>query len=77
MLKTDAFVYIENIFCSPIYIMKLYKLVSHIIAARDIGSVKAITRQPLKGRSNDGGSHIGQMEIKSGLLLIVILAKKL
>ena len=54
---------LKNIFCAPIYIMKLCKLVSHIIAARDLGSVKAITKQPLKGRASEGGSHIGQMEI--------------
>lgn len=33
---------LKKIFCTPIYIMKLYKLVSHIISARDLGPCKAI-----------------------------------
>lgn len=56
-------VYLNNIFCAPIYIMKLYKLVSHIINARDVGPCKAITKQPLKGRSVAGASRLGQMEL--------------
>lgn len=55
---------LKDIFCAPIYIMKLYKLVDHIITARDLGPVKYITKQPLKGRANEGGSKIGQMEIE-------------
>ena len=55
---------LENIFCAPIYIQKLYKLASHIISARDLGAVKHITKQPLKGRAHGGGSRVGQMELE-------------
>lgn len=63
----DQDVYLKNIFCGPIYFMKLHKLVSHIITARDLGAVKAVTGLPLKGRSRGGGAKIGQMELE-GLL---------
>jgi len=56
---------LENIFCAPIYIQKLSKLVSKIINARDFGSVKSITRQPTKGRASGGGSRVGQMELEA------------
>jgi DNA-directed RNA polymerase beta subunit len=52
-------IYLKNIFCSPIYIQKLSKIVSKIINARDFGSVKSITRQPTKGRASGGGSRVG------------------
>ncbi|MFW6247037.1 MAG: hypothetical protein ACOC22_02580 [bacterium] len=55
---------IQNIFCAPIYTMRLYKLVSEIISARDLGGTKAVTKQPLRGRSQGGGSRLGQMEIE-------------
>ncbi len=56
---------IPNVFCSPLYIMKLYKLTKHICNARDFGPVRQITKQPLKGRAKSGGSRIGQMEIEA------------
>lgn len=55
---------LKNIFCGNSYIIKLYKLVSELINARDLGPVKGITKQPLKGRARNGGSKIGQMEIE-------------
>lgn len=57
--------YIPNVFCSPLYIMKLYKLTKHICNARDFGPVRQVTKQPLKGRAKSGGSRIGQMEIEA------------
>ena len=56
---------ITNIFCCPLYIMKLYKLTKHICNARDFGPVKQVTKQPLKGRAKSGGSRIGQMELEA------------
>jgi DNA-directed RNA polymerase subunit beta len=56
---------IKNIFCSPMYIQKLYKLSSKTMNARDFGAVKAITRQPVKGRAKSGGSKLGQMELET------------
>lgn len=56
---------IPNIFCAPIYIQKLYKLSAKLLNARDFGPVKAITKQPVKGRAKSGGSRIGQMELEA------------
>lgn len=56
---------LENIFCSPMYIQKIHKLTTKIMNARDLGPVKSITRQPVKGRAKAGGSKLGQMEIES------------
>ena len=56
---------LKNIKCCPLYIMKLYKLTSHICNARDFGPVRQVTKQPLKGRAKSGGSRIGQMEIEA------------
>jgi len=56
--------YIKNIFCVPIYIQKLYKLVDKTIIARDIGPYKQITKQPMKGRVTGGASKLGQMDIE-------------
>jgi len=55
-------VYLDNIFCAPIYTMKLHKLASDIVASRDLGKCKFITKQPLKGKANSGGRRLGQME---------------
>jgi DNA-directed RNA polymerase beta subunit len=60
--KRDCIV--KNIFCGPMYIQKLYKIASKIVWARDLGSLKAISQQPLRGRALGGGSKIGQMEIE-------------
>jgi len=66
-------VIIKNKFVVPIYTFKLYKMVSEIVAARDLGKCRFITKQPLRGKSNDGGKRLGQMEInRIGLLHIVI-----
>lgn len=55
---------LDNIFCSSIYSNKLYKLVEETMNTRDFGPVKSMTRQPLRGRANSGGSKLGQMEIE-------------
>lgn len=53
---------IPNVFCGPMYIQKLSKITSKSINARDLGPVKSITKQPVKGRAKSGGSKLGQME---------------
>jgi DNA-directed RNA polymerase beta subunit len=58
-------------FCAPIYTMKLYKLVSEIVTARDLGKCKFITKQPLRGRVNEGGKRLGQMEIENNLTVSI------
>lgn len=55
----------KNVFCAPIYTMKLYKLTSKTINARDFGPVESLTGQPTKGRAKQGGSKLGQMEIET------------
>jgi DNA-directed RNA polymerase beta subunit len=61
----DEDIYLKDIFCAPIYIQKLYKLSSKLINSRDFGAVKAITKQPVKGRAKGGGSRLGQMELEA------------
>ena len=58
---------IKNIFCGPMYIQKLYKIASKIVWGRDLGSLKSISQQPLRGRALGGGSKLGQMEIEGVL----------
>ena len=65
----------HDVFCGPAYIMKLHKLTSKIINARDFGPVQGLTGQPTKGRAKDGGSKLGQMEIDISLPCIVIYMK--
>lgn len=55
---------IDNIFCAPIYITKLYKIAKEMLNSRDFGGIKSISGQPLKGRAKGGGSQIGQMEME-------------
>jgi len=56
-------IYLDNIFCAPIYTMKLHKLAHEVITSRDLGKCKFITKQPLKGKASGGGMRLGQMEI--------------
>ncbi|MFP3039934.1 MAG: hypothetical protein ACKESA_01375 [Candidatus Hodgkinia cicadicola] len=45
------------------YIFKLDHLVDNKMHARSIGPYSVITQQPLKGKVNDGGQRLGEMEI--------------
>ncbi|MEM3452003.1 MAG: hypothetical protein QW835_00050 [Candidatus Hadarchaeum sp.] len=52
-------------FCGPQYVMRLNKLAKEIVNSRDIGPIRSLSGQPVRGRAKKGGSVVGQMEIEA------------
>jgi DNA-directed RNA polymerase II subunit RPB2 len=51
-----------EIFTCPVYTLRLKHMVLDKVHGRARGPKQALTRQPLEGRSRDGGLKIGEME---------------
>ena len=62
-LNINNDIILPNIFVGPIYVQKLYKIVSKLLTVRDFGALKFMTKQPVRGRAAGGGSAFGQMEL--------------
>ena len=52
----------SEIFIGPSYMLRLKHMVMDRVHGRARGPNQALTRQPLEGRSRDGGLKIGEME---------------
>jgi len=57
----------SEIFIGPTYYLRLKHMVKDKINYRAKGPKQSLTRQPVKGRANDGGLRIGEME-RDGVL---------
>lgn len=55
--------YLEAVTVGYSYILKLMHMAKDKITSRSIGTYSLITKQPLKGKSKNGGQRFGEMEV--------------
>jgi DNA-directed RNA polymerase II subunit RPB2 len=67
----------SKIFIGTSYYQKLKHMVTDKIHARSYGNVTSLTRQPLAGRSKDGGLRLGEIEVCFSLSRAKALASTL
>ncbi len=65
-----------EIFIGPVFNIRLKHMVLDKVHGRARGPKQALTRQPLEGRSRDGGLKIGEIKNLSQLLLTKIMASR-
>ncbi len=65
-----------EIFIGPVFNIRLKHMVLDKVHGRARGPKQALTRQPLEGRSRDGGLKIGEINNLSQLLLTKIMASR-